>query len=90
MSTKIEDGGPVFPGYPTRGTINEAGDVVPVLPHFAGMSLRDWFAGQAMTAVGALVTAGQHQLPAPGPQGFASECYDLADAMLAARKAEGK
>lgn len=70
MSEK-QDGGPAFP--------RAAGQ----LPGSqAGMSLRDWFAGQAL--VGAVATVN-------GP-GFAEwayyadAAYQIADAMLAARK----
>ena len=64
------DGGPAFP-CACDGFNNEGN---PVLQPFAGMSLRDWFAGQALkVAVG---------------NGFdeatiAAACYRLADAMLA-------
>ncbi len=43
-----------------------------------GMSLRDWFAGQA------LVGAAQYQSCQPSPEGMAQRAYELADAMLKA------
>lgn len=78
MITRRPDGGAAFPinvrlvleGKETRYT-------------WHGMSLRDWFAGQALTgwlADGAV--GGTHQ------EEVANACYLLADAMLAAR--EGK
>ena len=44
-----------------------------------GMSLRDWFAGQALAGL-----LGSRVAPAPWDQ-WALEAYRLADAMLAAR-----
>lgn len=50
---------------------------------FGGMTLRDWFAGQALAIMPALI---------PGYQGtadgLAREAYTLADAMLLARASE--
>jgi hypothetical protein len=43
--------------------------------HHYGMTLRDWFAGQALSGVG-------KHLPDHHPW-LANHCYDLADAMLA-------
>ena len=60
------------------------------LPHFEqngkffyqdGMTLRDWFAGQALVEVASLITVEQLNT-------VARLAYDLADAMLAARKAK--
>lgn len=70
MTDPIKDGGPAFPPHP--GSQHQ------------GMSLRDWFAGQA--AVGLTWQAG-------GPweqeaDNIARGAYVMADAMLAAR--EGK
>ena len=43
--SKINDGGPAFPSWlPTKACEGSAGLV-------EGMSLRDWFAGQALTGV---------------------------------------
>ena len=65
MSMK-DDGGPAFPQ-----TIR-----VPDEFH-AGMSLRDWFAGQALQG---MLANGERR------QSYAAEAYSLADAMLAERK----
>ena len=46
-----------------------------------GMSLRDWFAGQALPAV-----FNQHPVDRGNAEKVALRCYRLADAMLAARK----
>lgn len=81
--SKIDDGGPAFP----HTIKNDDGS------HFftsGGMTLRDWFAGQAL--------AGLTAHPQCGPIGegtedtrertgvLALEAYYAADAMLAARK----
>jgi hypothetical protein len=60
------DGGPAFP------VVVSEGDAV-VSP---GMSLRDWFAGQALTPFASVLS----------PQGAAQLAYEYADAMLAARQ----
>lgn len=65
------DGGPAFPS--------------PSVQHqsLRGMSLRDWFAGQALAG----------SLANPGVMSaidWATQAYELADAMLAARAQKGK
>lgn len=74
MSTKPDNGGPAFPGeqHETRdGSWNQTFE--------AGMSLRDWFAGQALAGLNA---SGPHDC---GPKGVAHDAYAMADAMLAER-----
>lgn len=80
--SKIEDGGLAFPfeGGSNNGLSPEG-----------GMSLRDYFAGQALPAIIAASSAGHHS-----PQKKAGEhsvipamcrdAYAIADAMIAARK----
>jgi hypothetical protein len=65
MSSTKATGGPAYPTE-RRGDLS-------ISP---GMTLRDWFAGQALA--GAINTA----LP---PRVLAYKAYDLADAMIAAR-----
>lgn len=84
--TKIDDGGPAFPVIPP---CDESGISEPGYPYPAqGMSLRDWFAGQAI----ALFPMSEKNVEAllvgakPRHDIVASFCYDLADAMLEARK----
>jgi hypothetical protein len=89
MSTK-DDGGPAFPqnndyiDHPTHGRIHRvhAGDDVQ-----PGMSLRDWFAGQALSGMLAHSTRYKPREGAPANwhQAIAEEAYELADAMLAER-----
>ena len=63
MSDKIWDGGPAFP---SPGA-------------FDGMSLRDWFAGQAMEAL--LETGHFNNL-----EEMSAHAYSLADAMIEGRE----
>lgn len=60
-----DDGGPAFP--------------VPLNARF-GMSLRDWFAGQALAGLLA------NELHDATWDGFAADAYGLADAMIAAKR----
>ena len=76
MNTPIDDGGPAFPcpddyaqdGRPIYGPRN-----------IQGMSIRDWFAGQALASYADWGNA------APCDD-VAAECYLMADAMLAERQ----
>lgn len=69
MSTPINDGGPAFP---------EEG---PRVPGFfqSGMSLRDWFAGQALA--GMLADTERSGKAAD----YAKQAFEFSDSMLAAR-----
>ena len=68
MSTPIDDGGPAFPNNDAHGCA------------YTGMTLRDWFAGQALAA----------SCPIGYPvKGIAKRAYEAADAMIAARE-EGR
>lgn len=71
-----KDGGPAFPSkwYPVADGYTR-GD--------CGMSLRDWFAGQAVVALGAHKAVNARGIP-----WLAEHAYMLADAMLAARAKE--
>lgn len=78
MNQPINDGGPAFPAPLAQdawGDIIYSGDEADQVP--TGMSLRDWFAGQALPQV----DARSHGTP----DDVAKECYMLADAMLKAR-----
>ena len=68
-TTKKDDGGAAFP--PNAGWRDYD-------PNARGMSLRDWFAGQALTGlVAAYTEVSWHAL--------AKDAYAIADAMLAQR-----
>lgn len=71
MTDTPNDGGPAFP--PSIAT-TPMGDAYSE----NGMSLRDWFAGQALS--GYLADPGCH-----GPDQAAAICYQYADAMIAER-----
>jgi hypothetical protein len=66
MSDEINDGGPAFPSHGTMGEVTHE-----------GMSLRDYFAGQALA--GLLMTRESRFVEA-------EHAYEIADAMLRARK----
>jgi hypothetical protein len=56
-----------------------------------GMTLRDWFAGQALPAIIVVTSAGQHSPSGLGEgatvqEALALDAYALADAMLAERE----
>lgn len=75
MADKIEDGGPAFPTDASiqRGTGCD------------GMSIRDYFAGQALA--GMMANPGRVGAEAKFT-GWATQAYYFADAMLKARKGE--
>lgn len=78
MTAPRKDGGPAFPcedHYNPRGEF-----------HQTGMSLRDWFAGQAMQG---LWVAFNRDWSNPNDyqiNAIAANAYNVADAMLAARE----
>lgn len=81
-----KDGGPAFPQAIKLGEVAEA---------TGGMSLRDWFAGQALSGMEVHPDARHH--PTANDEAFSNEmariyarsAYRIADAMLAARTATG-
>ncbi|MGQ3080648.1 MULTISPECIES: hypothetical protein [Rhizobium/Agrobacterium group] len=95
--SKIDDGGPAFSGglfEPQHGGTNDRE------PWNAGMSLRDWFAGQCVGAALSMVERApmeQYKTMAAKrglkvEKGVMSQLaaimsYEIADAMIAARKA---
>ena len=81
MSDEINNGGPAFPN---PGHDNGPGNY---RGHPAeGMTLRDYFAAQAMQ--GDIASMSPHQCPAEYSDNIAVRAYRVADAMLKAR-AEG-
>ena len=74
--TPIHNGGPAFPVTDSRhpnGQIEYGSN---------GMTLRDWFAGQALTGLLADSNASSKSL-------YVKDAYDLADAMLVVRERKG-
>lgn len=98
MSAK--DGGPAFPGK-RKGTVTGVASGAGVTPHydsefFAGMSLRDWFASQALAGLTAGAAGNDDSMA--GLFGVAEKhgvsphahvagaAYEFADAMLTERE----
>ena len=87
MNAEINDGGPAFPRPPftpkdSHDQFAQAGFAATGHP---GMSLRDWFAGQALAAIPHIGCGCDLK-----NEEFAKAAYQIADAMLAARKEESK
>ncbi len=77
-----DDGGPAFP-VPPEAVVGNEGNLI-VLNEYglgptSGMSLRDWFAGQALTA-------SEWPRREQTYDSDARQCYAMADAMLKARQ----
>lgn len=80
-SKKIDDGGHAFP------VCFEGGQNSGEQPYFhEGMSLRDWFAGQALVGQLAFSPPDDPYNKFHEPEDVARMCYQFADAFLAARK----
>ena len=79
----INDGGPAFPQYVAEihGVATHSGEFG--LP---GMSLRDYFAAQALIALG--INNGYEAFGKPHFKEEARKAYQCADAMLKAREIE--
>ena len=71
--SEMKDGGPAFPSQ------RLGADGMPSCEADSGMSLRDWFAGQAL-----LATAGYRE--SADIDDIARQSYAIADAMLKARQ----
>jgi len=82
--TQINDGGPAMPTPFIAVAASGEGDCNLSVPHQddwpKGMSLRDWFAGQALAGV---LASGEGDDSTIGE--VVSDCMRYADAMLAAR-----
>lgn len=78
----MDNGGPAFPRPASEDKFNEEN-----YPPQCGMSLRDWFAGQALAGSSASpdqwILASRQENPF---EGMARICYRIADAMLAERE----
>lgn len=72
MTTPVNDGGPAFPNK------DEFGSMIP------GMSLRDWFAGQALIGL----MCNPEAFANMANKDVAENCWSAADAMIAAREAK--
>ena len=81
--SKIDDGGPAFPCEANNHGIWPDGSAGRLNPASQGMTLRDWFAGQALEGL-----LGGRTHATDLPENWANISYLLADAMLVARSAE--
>lgn len=88
MSSHSDDGGPAFPA--SVATDSE-GSICHTHERLAGMSLRDYFAGQALASLDANDRGAVSALSGPDVsleednRLLAKHCWAMADAMLAAR-----
>ena len=73
----MNDGGPAFP----CGTFGVTAAKTEI-PYYMGMSLRDWFAGQALIGLVQVYDKSCHYDRTP----ITASAYELADAMLKARE----
>lgn len=85
MSAQINDGGPAFP---RAGFLSEIETPERVIAQYEnkpeqGMTLRDYFAGQALAGI-----LTRKESDGWTNREVASDCYSYADAMLAAREAK--
>jgi len=88
--SKSKDGGPAFPAmiisHYVSGTDGQgASTAQPVYSHDSGMSLRDWFAGQALSCIPLRAWEGVGSTNQDIINAWATCAYATADAMLAAR-----
>ena len=78
MTDMHDNGGPAFPTGLTPGHYSQE-----------GMSLRDWFAGQAVAGMAGITTRAMHDegySVSEVKAAIARQAYGIADAMLEARK----
>jgi hypothetical protein len=83
MSAPINDGGPAFPTVPVNHG-HEPTSAGAGTGSGPGMTLRDWFAGQAMVAL--IMDERKH--PSVTVQEVSSAAVEYADAMIQAREAK--
>jgi len=77
----MKDGGPAFPV--TADVLTDW--TGPTQQRMTGMSLRDWFAGQALAGIAGHMTGPTQREGETAPQAHARWSYQVADAMLAER-----
>jgi hypothetical protein len=87
----MNDGGPAFPGRILDGdelTTEPAEVFEHLTAAWVGMSLRDYFAGQALNMAGTYRVADDEDGNDETAQFIAERAYALADAMIRAREAQ--
>jgi hypothetical protein len=89
MTTTPKNGGPAFP---RPGYTDATGDWPVSVRHEAGMTLRDYFAGQALIGIMGDMERALSEVKATRqasmPDFFAGAAYRYADAMLKARETD--
>ena len=88
MREPIKDGGPAFPRPASEGHHVQNGEDYKGYGEQAGMTLRDYFAGQALAG---MLSAPMGEIGARARENAtvaAQWAYDHADAMIAAREAK--
>lgn len=82
------DGGPAFPEYAPTRTYADDTDRVGRIEHLPiqGMSLRDYFAGQALITCACSDNSRDEKQAAQYAREIARRAYELADAMIAERE----
>ncbi len=83
-----DDGGPAFPSSEKLVGVDSQGYKTEGLAVSHGMSLRDWFAGEALPAVLQMATENAKLGNTQSYKALALEAYMWAEAMLYARKAD--
>ena len=78
LAAALNDGGPAYPH------LHEGCQQVNKTEHWPGISILDWFAGQAL--VGNLASAEKELGGFPSAQSLAGACYEAASAMLRERE----
>jgi len=78
--TQQDNGGPAFPRTVQQWNSN--------LQAFDGMSLRDWFAGQALAGLCANMNDQDHPFMDMSVKHMGELAYNYADEMIAARKVQ--
>lgn len=76
------DGGPAFPQTSLERSPFGIESAPPAEVHHRGLSLRDWFAGQAL----AKMLSGRSVWTCAHAEDIARNAYEIADAMLKARE----
>ena len=84
MTNWKHGGGPVYPMFVKGGAQPFVGGMTLYTEdyHHPGMSLRDWYAGQALSG---LLVNRPEDIPSQVVDGYTRLAYQLADAMLAER-----
>lgn len=83
---KIEDGGPAFPSE--QGCTDQGWNQT----YAPGMSLREWYAGQALIGIivgNAIIDANRQEQSRANPETFAAVAQEIANAMLRVRSNNG-